>query len=516
VIRLSDGRGSASLSTLIAVFVAGSLVGALAAVEVVPANRVGSAVAVGPDGNGVTNDGTSSTTTNANGTPKTGPAASGAPVTTKGNGKNGGTATTVVAPSKFQCRAGANGGATDRGVTATEIHLATTIVASGPGASFLGEMKYAMQAVATQVNNSGGICGRRLTIGGQPIQTRDDGWVASDGARYLRNYIQDKNIFAIPVGASSEGLRVVVDSGDLDRAQFPAVGTDGLAINQYAKSDGSAQQWVWPIATATVSSARIMAEDAVKRGAKSPGVVFDNNYRFGKEAAAAFSAEIKRLTGQSVAGTNSQNTCNERYCGIPAAQPSYSGDAQRFYGAKPDYVAMFLEPDTALTWMLDQNTPAATSKDVPYGYGAAQPLFTKQFESQCRAKCDQMVVWSGFKPFVEKYKNDPAVIDYVRALKGTNRQADEYNQFTQSAYVGMQFFVAALRAVGPELTRARLKQVLDHMVYTDGLTLQGTLRMTPLSRFANITMQAFTMQYKGTPGLWRLGTIRRDPRPQVD
>lgn len=504
--RLSEGRGSASLGTLIAVFVAGSLVGAMAAVEVVPAKNATTAVAGAP---GTTTDGTN--VPGATNGPVA-PGASAGPVTTVGGQKGGGgTATTVVAPSKYQCRGGANGGSTDRGVFGDHINLATTIVASGPGASFLGEMKYAMQAVIDQVNHSGGICGRRLVL-----QTRDDSWSSSTGAQYLRNYINDKSIFAIPVGASSEGLRVVVDSHDLDAAHFPAVGTDGLAINQYADKSGSPQQWVWPIATATVSSARIMAEDAVKRGAKNPGVVFDNNYKFGQEAAAAFSAEVKRLTGHGVKGENSQNTCNESYCGIPAAQPSYSGDAQRFYDSKPDYVAMFLEPDTALTWMLDQNTPSATDKAVPYGYGAAQPLFTKQFESQCRTKCDQMVVWSGFKPFVERYKNDPAVITYVRSLKGTNRQADEYNQFTQSAYVGMQFFVAALRAVGPELTRDRLKTVLDHMTYTDGLTLQGTLKMLPTSRFANTTMQAFTMQYKGTPGLWRLGPVRRDPRPQVD
>ncbi len=510
MIRLSDSRGSASLSTLIAVFVAGALVGALASVEVIPADRVSTAGA-SANPNGTQNTSGVSGVPGATSGPATGPRASGGPVTSNG-GQNGVPGGAAIAPSRFECRAGANGGHTDRGVTATEINLATTIVASGPGASFLGEMKYAMEAVINDVNRKGGICGRRLKL-----QTRDDGWSASTGAQYLRNYINDPNIFAIPVGASSEGLRVVVDSGDLDRAHFPAVGTDGLAINQYAKPNGAVQQWVWPVAAATVSSARIMAQDAIKRGAKHPGVVFDNDYRFGKEAAAAFSAEVKRLTGSDVDGKNSGNTCVRRYCGIPAARPGYSGEAETFYSASPDYVAMFVEPDTALTWMQESRTPAATDTGaIPYGYGGAQPLFTKQFESQCRAKCDQMVVWSGFKPYVEKYKNDPAVIDYVRALKGNNRQADEYNQFTESAYVGMQCFVNALRIVGPELTRDRLKAVLDVLTFTNGLTLQSSLKFTPTSRFANITMQSFTMQYKGTPGLWRLGPVREDPRPQVD
>jgi ABC-type branched-subunit amino acid transport system substrate-binding protein len=514
LIRLSDDRGSASLPTVIAVFVAGALVGVLATAEVVPANRVPTANA-GPATSQQTSGGP--VAPGATTGPSAGPAASNGPVVPGQPGATkGGTGGTTVAlpPSRFECRAGANGGATDRGVTATSINLATTIVASGPGASFLAEMKYAMEAVQKQVNNSGGICGRRLNI-----ETRDDGWNAQTGSQYLRNYIADRSKFGIPVGASSEGLQVVIKGnpvGDLELAHFPAVGTDGLAIDQYAKSDGSAQPWVWPVATATVSSARIMADDAFKRGAKNMGVVFDNNYKFGKEAALAFSNEVKRLTGKGVLGQNANNNCDQRYCGIKAAEPSYSGDSARFYGAKPDFVALFVEPETALTWMRDPNTPAATSKDIPYGYGAAQPLFTKQFEAQCRAKCDQMVVWSGFKPNVEKYANDPAVVDYVRALQATNRQADPYNQFTESAYVGMQLLVQALKTVGADLTRDRLKAVLDGMSYPNALTLQGTLKFTPGNRFSNITMQAFTMQYKGTPGGWRLGVVARDPRPQVD
>ncbi|HVF04105.1 MAG TPA: ABC transporter substrate-binding protein [Frankiaceae bacterium] len=515
--RLSTGdAGSASLPTVVSVFVAGALVGVLAAVEVVPADRLPTASANGTQQNVVTDPNApvqpGQTTAPGTGAGKPVAGKPGAqptgPVAQPGVGvPTGGVA---LPPSRHECRAGANGGATDRGVTANSISLSTTIVASGIGSSFLGEMKYAIEAVADQVNREGGICGRKLLI-----ETRDDGWDASTGSQYLRNYIEDKNKFGVPVGASSEGLGVVIDSGDLDRAQFPVVGSDGLAINQYLTKDGKPQEWVWPIATATVSEARIMANEAHRRGAREFGVVFDRDYHFGKEAAAAFSAEVERLTGSPVRGYNSNNTCQQRYCGIPAGQNSYSGNTLPFRQSKPDFVALFLEPETALTWMQDSNTPAANSGEFKYGYGGAQPLFTYQFESQCGDKCDQMVVWSGFKPNVEKYRNDPGVGAYVRALKGKYRQADEYNQFTQSAYVGMQFLVAALRKVGPELTRLRLKAVLDHMTYDNSLTLQGRLAFTPTSRFANTTMQAFTMQYKGTPGGWRLGPIVKDPRPGI-
>ena len=74
------------------------------------------------------------------------------------------------------CAAGRNGGATDKGVTATEIKLATTVVRSGVGAAFLGDVQFAMEAVRNKVNRAGGICGRQLSI-----KYVDDGWRADLG-----------------------------------------------------------------------------------------------------------------------------------------------------------------------------------------------------------------------------------------------------------------------------------------------------------------------------------------------
>jgi ABC-type branched-subunit amino acid transport system substrate-binding protein len=492
------------------VFAVGILVGGLAAVEVVPADQLSPAAASGAPqpgnvaGPAPTSGPSAGPTASANG-----PRAGHTDAQQPGQAPAAPGATLPPAKPGLACDAAHNGGATDRGVTATEIKLATTVVQSGIGSAFLGEMRYAMDAVVQEVNQAGGICGRRLSI-----TYRDDGWQATTGSQYLRSFIHD-DYFAIPVGASSEGLQVVIRSGDLDAANMPVVGTDGLAIDQYARSDGTAQPWVWPIATATASSARIMVDDAYRRGARHFGIVFDNNYRFGQEAASAFNAEVQRLTGHPVAGHNDNNTCDQLFCGIQAGLNSYSGPAVDFYGAKPDFVALFLEPETALTWMQDANTPGANSGTVKYGYAGAQPLFTAQFESQCREKCDQMVVWTGFKPNVEQYANDRAVRAYVDALRAVNPQADPYNQFSEGAYQGMQLLVAALKRVGPDLTRDRLKAVLDQMVLGGGVTLQRSLTFTPSTRYANTTMQAFTMQYKGTPGGWRTGPIERDPHASL-
>jgi ABC-type branched-subunit amino acid transport system substrate-binding protein len=502
-----------------AIFLAGLLVGMLAMFEVVPATSL----RAGGDGSSAFDDSGEPLTADgeiaaADGTVAdggTGIAGAGPGATGGGTAGTGGGTTAgkpgagpaagpgAVASSNLRCDRAGNGGATDRGVTADKIRLATTVVNSGPGASFQAEMKDAMEAVARAVNRTGGICGRLLSI-----EYKDDGWDPQRGGQFTRNFI-DQGVFAIPVGASSEAINNLAETGDFDKSKTPVVGSDGLEIGQYQRKDGAAQQWIWPVATATVSSARIMVNEAYQRGARDFGVVFDKTYKFGAEAAQAFKAEVARLPGTKAIGS----ACDARYCPLQNGLNSYSTEAATFYGTTPDFVALFLEPGTALTWMKDNNTKAP--KDVKFGYGAAQPLFTDKFGSDCGGKCDGMQVWTGFKPYLEAYEGDPKVREYVTAMKSVKPNIDFYNQFSQGAYVGMQLFVQALREVGPGLTRAKLQEVLNRTTLATGLTIQEKLTFSPDTRFANTTMQGFVMQNKGTWGRWRAGPIVVDPRPSA-
>jgi ABC-type branched-subunit amino acid transport system substrate-binding protein len=493
-------------------FAAGLLVGLLSMFEVVPASRL--------QANGASGDlagdqvlagdqalGGDVAAADA-GAATSGPAAGASqPGKVAGAGATGVAAAgpSAAQASKLRCDRSGNGGATDRGVTADKIRLATTVVNSGPGAAFQSEMKDAMEAVARAVNRSGGICGRLLDI-----SYKDDGWDAQRGGQYLRNFIQD-GVFAIAVGASSEGIGAVIETDDLGKTKTPVVGTDGLEITQYVKS-GAAQPWVWPVATATVSSARIMADEAYKRGARRFGVVFDKTYKFGVEGAAAFKAEVGQLADASIG-----SACDSGYCGLQVGQNSYSGEAAQFYGKPPDFVALFLEPETALTWMKDPNTIGASdsSNRIKQGYGAAQPLFTDKFGSDCGGKCDQMQVWTGFKPFVESYENDPAVRAYVDAMRSVKPNVDFYNQFSEGAYVGMQLLVQAIRDVGPGLTREGLRTALNRATLNSGLTIQSSVTYTPTTRFANVTMQGYIMQNKGSWNRWRAGPVVTDLRPNA-
>jgi len=477
----------------VAIFAAGALFGILAAYQVVPASKAGT---LATDTTGTPGTGTAGTGTAGTGTAGTGTAGTG----TTGIATTGGT--TSIPTGGFQCARGKNGGATDKGVTATSISMATTVVRSGIGAAFLGEVQFAMDAIKNKKNREGGICGRLLTI-----RYVDDAWSRPDGQRDIRNFI-DQGYFAIPVGPSSEGLNAAITTGAIREAGIPVVGTDGMVISQYQ------DPWVWPVAVSTASSARIMAQQAAKLGAKKFSIVFDRDYKFGSEAAEAFNAEVRRINHADIPGYNTQHNCQRSFCGVIANQTSYGGEVGRFEPG--DIVVMFLEPKTAQTWMVTTGAPTPATVKAAHGVGVwgAQPLFTYDFEVACQDGCNGMWVWTGFKPNIESYRLDPAVKTFVSDLLKTKSDADQFNAFSEGGYVGMQLLVAAMQKVGPKLTRAALKQVLDSMDFDSPLTLQSVLHWRPGNHFSNATMQAFEMQFSGSASGWRTKVIASDPDPR--
>jgi ABC-type branched-subunit amino acid transport system substrate-binding protein len=259
-----------------------------------------------------------------------------------------------------------------------------------------------------------------------------------------------------------------------------------------------------------------MALNAWNRGARKFAIVFDRNYKFGAEAAKAYNNEVRRLTKSEVAGYNGQNNCIKSYCGIDAGQPGYRNEVNTVASQDFDYLAMFLEPQTALTWMSTPGAPTIANKVQKAGMiGLAQPLFTRNFAVNCQSNCNKMWVWTGYKPPIEDYRFDPAVKNFVADLKRTKPDADENNAFAEGGYVGMLLLVKAMEQVGPNLTRAGLKTVLNSISFASGLTLQPTLRWPVGNYFAASTMQAFEIQYSGSFGGWRAQDVMRDPRPQL-
>ncbi|HEX9774861.1 MAG TPA: ABC transporter substrate-binding protein [Actinomycetota bacterium] len=367
----------------------------------------------------------------------------------------------------LQCTRSLNGGATDQGVTESTIYLASTVVSSGAGKSFLGDSPLGMQAVVRKVNAAGGICGRLLDL-----TLRDDGWNAPRGLDFLKNFIDEQKYFAFPVVPSSEGLTAAIEAGVISKAGIPVVGTDGMLRQQYE------DPWVWPVATATESTMRIMAKHGYDKGSRCFGIVYDKFYRFGKEGAEAFRKYVATLKGARV--------CAD--VGILPAQASYSSEIQNFNAqcdGQCDLVAWLLEPGTALTWVAGR--PQFGTKVTT----AAQTLFNEQFAANCGKDCNGVMVWTGYNPPIGNLAGLPDIQTYVNDIKIVSPTADTTNQFLEGSYLGMTVFVEALRRVGPNLTRERLRDVLNSESFKTDIAT--TLRWTAAKRHANTSAQAFSI-----------------------
>jgi len=461
----------------------------LSVLNVVPSGTT-QLVAGGPNQGGggvVQNQGNSPTTTT------TAPGANPQTNVPSSNGGNSGNGSVPAPRAGLSCDSQHNGGSTDRGITSNQILMAATTVTDGPGASFLGPMNGAMSAVQSQINRAGGICGRQLKL-----LLNNDSWQQTLGQKYIQDFVQGSHVFGLAVNPDSEGLYAVAKSGYLDQQQVPVVGSGGQTSLEYT------DPWIWPVGTATVSQMHIMAKDAHDRGASHFAIAFDAKYRFGIEGAYAFEKAVERLTGHPIPGYNgSFNNCdqNSRFCGVQPGQSSYTSQATQFnnscFGVSSnsgncDFVAYLMEPDLALAWL--GNRAPATPK---FGMAGAQPLFDRQaFANQCQDACNTetgFVVWTGYQPPEGAYSGQAAEAKYVSDLRNSNGSSDVDNQFVEGAYLGMNLLVKALQTVGPDLTRQRLKAVLDTMTFTSGLT--KPLAWTPGHHFANDAAMGWRLNY---------------------
>lgn len=353
-------------------------------------------------------------------------------------GTGGGGETGASGP--VECAAGKNGGDTDVGVSGNRIGLASTIVTTGPGSTFLKQSQFGMQAVVAKVNSAGGICGRGLDL-----KLVNDNWEAQRGHNELRNFLNDDGIFALPVVPSSEGLAAA--DQDIEKHGKPVVGSDGMRRQQYTNS------WIWPVALPTVSQVRILAQHAADNGADTFAIVWDNFYKFGVEGKDAFKEFVETTLKKDFVHDE----------GIQPNQPGYNTQIKNLNDACEDNengcdaVLMLADPGTANTWI--QGDGNWTSR-AEFRMGA-QPLFTDDFGQDCGLRCDGMLVISGYRPPLESNAGLPGIKEYVQDVKAVQPSADVSNQFLEGAYLGMQVFVEALEQVGPNLTRTGVQSVLN-------------------------------------------------------
>jgi ABC-type branched-subunit amino acid transport system substrate-binding protein len=363
-------------------------------------------------------------------------------------------------------------------VSATRVELGLTLARSGPQQATGSDVQAGIEAAQKRINDAGGVCGRHLEI-----EFRDDGDSPAIGPKYLNDMAGQ--IFAIPVEPSTETLNTFILSGDAEKARIPIVGTLGQTSAEFHSN------WAWPVSPSQDRIGRVFARTEYGAGARTFGTVFAKNYLSFTLAARSYDAEVLRLTTHHIDGYNSQDNCQRRFCGVAADQPAYGTQQRDYYADAPDATAYLLDSSTALTWI-------ATAGGLDHRRDGAPTLFTRDFAIKCQSPCDGMHVWNPYLSVVDSA--DPAVKQYVDAMRDANPESDAYNSVAEGAYSGMLLLADAMARVGVDLTRAKLQSVLGSQTFEPGLTVP--IRYA-LSHDGNRCLRSYTIRYEGTFGGWR-------------
>jgi ABC-type branched-subunit amino acid transport system substrate-binding protein len=468
-----------------------------------------------------TGNGTAPGHANASGTPAPGDQSTDTSTGGDSTGSIGGNHNLPGAQAgNVDCAHGKNGGNTATGVTGSQITVATTDVTSGVGRDFLQEAARGMKAAITQVNRAGGICGRQINL----LPPVNSGWSRTEGQRDIENFIHG-DVFALVGEPDSEGLAGAIDSGAIDNAGMPVVGTDGMLADQYQSP------WVWPVAASTVTNMHVIVKYALDHGwatsAKDFAIIFDTKYKFGSEGANAFAQEVKRLAPDhaDIPGYSTSGGCQQQFCGISSDAGDYQSQKNQFNGVCEDsasqkpickVVVMLLEPGPAQTWWKDESHDRNWFQHLVGG----EPLFDNGFASKCQGDCASMVVWTGYHPVLSPFDAEPAVAQYKNALLAECPNCDAQNEFTQGAYLGTQLFIAACKQLAAQnlpLTRENLRNALNTQTFD--LKLSKPLHYgTGSTRIANDSMVAYADNAAGSFNGWTYTNsgFVADPHPGAD
>jgi branched-chain amino acid transport system substrate-binding protein len=381
---------------------------------------------------------------------------SGKQAASQGPATGGGTATP---------QPGAVGGATDVGVTASSIKVGHIGIYSGPVGSFGDDLSYAGRAKLQEINDTGGINGRKLDV-----LVRDDAWDGTKGMNAARDLVEREKVFGFCCIMS-------VNTSDpltpyLEEKKIPHIGADGWGEPQYKGS------WTFPVSASAVTEAHMLAKyQAEKQNAKRVAIIYINNPT-GRAYVKAYDEVIKKFGGQVVfsqpatfddpgtttfiaqARTQNIDTISTyvdpgiftRLVREAAAQNykpknAFSGAAGIFFEVTPNFTGPNGEGTIAAThWVTnDQNTP---------GFRA-------------------------YKTLVEKY--------YPKI---------DHSTWTKAGYVGATIFGNLVKSLGLEVTRQRLKDAADRLTNFD-TGLGPALTWSPSKHRANKTIYLAQIQRTG-------------------
>ncbi|MGQ0465797.1 MAG: ABC transporter substrate-binding protein [Sporichthyaceae bacterium] len=327
--------------------------------------------------------------------------------------------------------AGGNGGATDAGVTETTIKIGGTFFNGGFLDKYGQVSENAPRAYFNFINDSGGICGRKIQF-----VTCDTAGTADGTSGCLNKLANQEKVFMM---GPSLDFNLDIVPPTLARLKLPWVGSSGLYAEEFKSP------WMFPSQLRGTDVGALITQFSTQDLKLTKlGVSFLNDVagpectEQAKKVAAAGGAKVVETAPNGTIETSLDNQVAKLrnagveavlFCNDPVNTVKFIQAAQRV-GWKPTFVGGFVLAD---------DVPQAAGNNGKGMYGFS--------------------FWDFYK------SNAPGVKKYRQITEFYFPQTF-HHFYEQATYVGAQAIVDAIRAVGPKLTRealvAQMKKMDDY------------------------------------------------------
>ena len=330
---------------------------------------------------------------------------------------------------------GDNGGATDIGVSATEIKLGTISDNGAPLGNIVTiPVVTTVIGMMRAVNDTGGIYGRKVVV-----QDCDS---AGDLTRFracFKKLVEQEKIFAF-ITSITWGTGEV--HGDLAKARIPWFGSWGFFTSEWK------DPWMFPAHMASVHEAHansIYVRDTFK--VKTVGILYLNI----PENRAAVKAMHEIFDPAKIKVV--------KEIPLEVEDPNETANVVAMRSANPDHVIHFAWSPPMVKWML-------SAKDQ--GYWPPMGLSGNHFAA------DALGPLVGDWPLkgmwtITSYKVWSDNPEYLAVMaKYAPEMKTKIHHITQTAYAGSRVFISAAKEVGPNLTRERMMDMWESRPWDGG------------------------------------------------
>ncbi|HEX3612065.1 MAG TPA: ABC transporter substrate-binding protein [Sporichthyaceae bacterium] len=334
--------------------------------------------------------------------------------------------------------AAGNGGATDAGVNATTIKIGGTFFNGGYLDKYGKVSENAPRAYFDYINDSGGICGRKIQY-----VTCDTAGTADGTTGCLTKLANQDQVFIM---GPSLDFNLDIVGPTLARDKLPWVGSSGLYSEEFKSP------WMFPTQpSGQMVGALITQYTATQLHAKKIGVSYLNDVA--GPTCTQRAQQIASQNGASVVKTVSNTEIETSLDSQVAALKNAGVDAVEFCN-DPVNTVKFIQAAQRVGWKPTFVGGFVLADDVPKAAGSnGKGMY-------------------GFS-FFDFYGSDSPGVKKYRQITEYYYPQTFHHFYEQASYVGAEAIVAALRAVGPHLTRdAFVKQMRSMTNFDSGLGLK--------------------------------------------